>query len=213
MNIKTFTFNPFAENTYVLYDNSNAAVIVDPGCSTPAEVKELTDFIEKEGLKVVKVLNTHGHIDHVLGNYAITNKYNVALATHKKDLDTLRSVVAYAPSYGFANYHEQLPSEWLSEGEPFTFGNTTLEIRFAPGHAPGHTVFYHAASKACIGGDVLFNRSIGRTDLPGGDYETLIKSIHEQLFTLPDDTVVYPGHGPTTTIGEEKKLNPFCALR
>ena len=212
MKIKAFTFNSFSENTYVLYDETGECVIVDPGCQDKTEVAELKKFIEDQQLKPVLLLNTHCHIDHVLGNKPIADAYNLQLAIHEKDLDTLRSVPAYAPMYGFPMYEELLPQTWLKEGTPVKFGNTGLEVLFTPGHAPGHVVFYHKASGNVIGGDVLFNRSIGRTDLPGGDYDTLIKSIHEKLFTLPDATVVHPGHGPVTTIGDEKAYNPFCAI-
>ena len=145
----------------------------------------------------------------MLGNKAIADAYGIGLHIHKLDLDTLRSVTVYAPNYGMVNYEEQLPAGFLEEGKNVTFGDTTLEVLFCPGHAPGHVVFYHKESGNVLGGDVLFKRSIGRTDLPGGDFDTLISSIKTKLFVLPDDVKVYPGHGPATSIGEEKRENPF----
>jgi hydroxyacylglutathione hydrolase len=209
MKVTCFTFNPFSENTYILSDDTKECVIIDPGCYDKAEKQQLADFVEKEDLKVVRLLNTHCHIDHVLGNKFVADTYKLGLEIHEKDLDVLRSVPAYAPNYGFPNYEEQLPASYLKDGEQIKFGNTVLDIIFAPGHAPGHVVFYNKAEKVCIGGDVLFQNSIGRTDLPGGDYDTLIQSIKTKLFTLPDDVTVYPGHGPETTIANEKKYNPF----
>jgi glyoxylase-like metal-dependent hydrolase (beta-lactamase superfamily II) len=147
-----------------------------------------------------------------LGNNFVKEKYQVPFLINKKDEPVLRSVKAYAPSYGFGGYQEVLPDGYLSEGDIVSFGNTRLMVIFLPGHAPGHIGFYHDESHSLLSGDVLFEQSIGRTDLPGGDFNTLIGSIHEKIFTLPDDVVVYPGHGNTTTVGEEKISNPFCGL-
>lgn len=209
MTVTGFTFNAFSENTYVLHDATQECVIIDPGCYDKKEQAILTDFISANKLKVVKLLNTHCHIDHVFGNKFVLDTYQVPFLIHKSDLPTLQSVPVYAPAYGFPLYQPTQPTGFLKEGELVLFGHTQLEILFTPGHAPGHVVFYNEAAKACIGGDVLFQRSIGRTDLPGGNFETLIQSIHSQLFTLPNDVRVYPGHGPSTTIGEEKQSNPF----
>ena len=209
MEVTCLTFNPFQENTYLLHDETKECVVVDPGCYDKREQEELKKYIADKGLKVVRLLNTHCHIDHVLGNKFVADTYGVELEIHPEDEQTLRSVPAYAPVYGFPMYAEQLPARYLKEGENVTFGNTELEVIFTPGHAPGHVVFYHKEDKTVIGGDVLFQGSIGRTDLPGGDFDTLIQSIKSKLFTLPDDVTVYPGHGPETTIGYEKKYNPF----
>lgn len=210
--IQPFTFNPFSENTYLVYDDTGEGAIIDPGCYEKSEQEELTRFIESKKIKIKYLLNTHCHIDHVLGNNFVKEKYQVPFLIHQKDEPVLRSVKAYAPSYGFNLYQEALPDNYLSEGDRVLFGNTVLEVIFLPGHAPGHIGFYHKESLSLVSGDVLFEQSIGRTDLPGGDFNTLIKSIHEKIFTLPDDVVVYPGHGNTTTVGEEKISNPFCAL-
>ncbi|PSR57294.1 MBL fold hydrolase [Adhaeribacter arboris] len=209
MNVTSFTFNPFSENTYLLHDDTKECIVIDPGCYDKNEQENLTNFVAEQGLKITKLVNTHCHVDHVLGNKFISDKYQVDLIIHEADLPTLKAVAVYAPSYGFTRYEELLPSKYLKEGELLRFGNTELQILFTPGHAPGHVVFYHAPSEQVIGGDVLFHRSIGRTDLPGGNYATLIQSIKTKLFTLPASVTVYPGHGPSTTIGEEKKFNPF----
>jgi glyoxylase-like metal-dependent hydrolase (beta-lactamase superfamily II) len=210
--IKSFTFNPFQENTYILYDDSKSCIIIDPGCYEDIEKQELTNFISAESLKVEKLVNTHCHIDHVLGNKFIKETYGVELYIHKNDEATLMAVSSYASNYGFQQYEETSADQFLAEGEKLTFGESELDIIYVPGHAPGHVAFISQDDKFCIGGDVLFRGSIGRTDLPGGDLDTLIKSIHNKMFVLPDDIIVYSGHGPTTTIGEEKVTNPFCAI-
>jgi glyoxylase-like metal-dependent hydrolase (beta-lactamase superfamily II) len=210
--IQSFTFNAFQENTYLLYDETLDCVIIDPGCYDRSEQEELADFIREKNLKVVQLLNTHCHIDHVLGNAFVKQKYGVPLLIHEIELATLRAVVNYAPVYGFQHYQNTTAEGFLREGQPVHFGDSELEVLFVPGHAPGHVAFVNQPQRFCIGGDVLFKRSIGRTDLPGGDFQTLIRSIHSQLFPLGDDFVVYPGHGESTTIGEEKRLNPFCAI-
>lgn len=212
LTIKEFVFNPFQENTYVLYDETKEAVIVDPGCYEEYERRELQEFIENNKLKVTMLLNTHGHIDHVLGNTFVKDKFNVKLYIHKIEEPVMRAVRAYAGNYGFPLYQEASVDSYLEEGNTITFGNQQFTILFVPGHSPGHVAFYSEKEKVVIGGDVLFLNSIGRTDLPGGNFNTLINSIHEKLFTLPDDVVVYAGHGPETTIGYEKETNPFCAL-
>lgn len=210
MTVSGFTFNAFSENTYLLVDEATQqCAIVDPGCYDPAEQQALRDYVTLRGWQVALLLNTHCHIDHVFGNQFIIDTYKVPFLIHTDDLATLHAVPAYAPSYGFPQYHPAEPTGFLTPGEPVRIGETELEVRFTPGHAPGHVVFYHAPTHTLIGGDVLFRGSIGRTDLPGGDHDTLIESINQQLFTLPDEVVVYPGHGPTTTIGEERSTNPF----
>jgi len=210
--IQTFAFNPFSENTYVVFDQTGEGVIIDPGCYETEEKTTLAKFIEDEGIKIKYLLNTHCHIDHVLGNDFVKEKYKIPFLIHPKEEPVLKSVKAYAPSYGFAQYHEALPDQFINEGDKILFGNIVFQVVFLPGHAPGHIGFYDSDSKSLFSGDVLFQQSIGRTDLPGGDHNTLIKSIHQKIFTLPDDVVVYPGHGDTTTVGEEKVSNPFCAL-
>ncbi len=213
MHIQTFTFNAFSENTYVLYDDSRECVIIDPGCYTVQEQKELQAFIETNQLTVSKLLNTHGHVDHVLGNAFVKRQFGVSLYIHPMDEATLRSVVLYTNIYGLPNYEPAEADGFLEEGDTVSFGNTTLKVLFLPGHAPGHIGFYSAEEKILIGGDVLFRESIGRTDLPGGNHQTLLRSIREKVFPLGDTVRVYPGHGPTTTVGHEKQYNPYLSAR
>jgi hydroxyacylglutathione hydrolase len=210
--LKAFTFNPVQENTYVLYNEKKECCIIDPGCYFTEERELLKTYIENAGLKPVLLLNTHCHLDHVFGNKFVHETWNLTLHIHEKE----KLVLERAPIAGktwqlpFDNYEGDLL--FLKEGETIKIGEEELEIRFTPGHSPGSVIFYHEAGGFVIGGDVLFNGSIGRTDLPGGDHATLINSIQTQLFTLPDETKVYSGHGSLTTIGFEKMNNPFVKL-
>jgi len=212
LSIKSFTFNPVQENTYILYNEQGQCCIIDPGCYFDEERAALKEFIEKSAVTPVLLLNTHCHLDHVFGNKFVHETWNLTLHIHEKE----KTVLETAPIAGktwqlpFDNYEG--PLETLKEGETVKVGTDELQIRFAPGHSPGSVCFYHESGGFVIGGDVLFNGSIGRADLPGGDYATLINSIQTQLFTLPDETKVYSGHGPMTTIGFEKMNNPFVKL-
>ena len=212
IHIQTFTFNPFAENTTVLFHDTGDSFVIDPGCYEKSEEEELKGFIESKNLKVKAIINTHCHIDHVLGVGFVSKEYNVPFLIHKDEMPVLKAVPAYAPNYGFEKYYHVEPNAFYGNKD-LELGGESLEVRHIPGHAPGHTVLINHREKWVIGGDVLFQRSIGRTDLPGGNHDLLITSIRERLFDLPDDYVVYPGHGPTTTIGEEKRYNPFVAIR
>ncbi|MGI9551287.1 MAG: MBL fold metallo-hydrolase [Aurantibacter sp.] len=212
LSIESFTFGPVQENTYVVYDETSEGIVIDPGCYESSEQLSLTQFVIDQNIQITKVVNTHCHFDHVLGNEFAKNTFKVPLAIPESEKEVLRAVKSYAPTYGFTRYQEAEVDEFLTEDDIVKFGNTTFEILLVPGHSPGHLAFYHAESRTCMGGDVLFQGSIGRTDLPGGDHQTLINSIHEKMFMLPDDVVVYCGHGPPTTIGQEKKTNPFCAI-
>lgn len=214
IHVMYFTFNPFQENTYVLYDDTKEAVIVDPGCFTQQEFDFLVDSIESEGLKPVRLVNTHCHLDHVGGNSYVMKHYNLKLEAHDLDLPTLHQAPLSAQMYGIHNFiASPEPDVFISEKDTIRFGESELEIRFVPGHAPGHVVFYAREEGFVIAGDTLFQQSIGRTDLPGGNHELLLSSIEQQLFTLPDSTVVYCGHGPSTEIGFEKNNNPFFTGR
>ena len=210
--VKTFTFNPVQENTYLLYNVKGECCIIDPGCYFPAEREELKTGIEKTGAKPVLLLNTHCHLDHVFGNKFVHDTWQLPLHLHEKE----EKLLEYAPVSGekwglpFENYKG--PLVFLSPGTKIGLGEDELEVLFTPGHSPGSVAFYYEKGGFVIGGDVLFDRSIGRTDLPGGDYDTLVNSIQTQFFTLPDETKVYPGHGPVTTIGFEKTNNPFVKL-
>ncbi len=208
--VHKLTYNPFQENTYILSDETKEAVIIDPGCYERAEQNHLVQYIEANNLKPVMLINTHCHIDHVLGNAFVASKYNLPLGIHKEDLVTLNSIPNYAHVYGFEGYQlSPDPAYFLEEGQEIKFGNSSLKIIFGPGHAPGHVAFFSAADKFVINGDILFSGSFGRVDLPGGNFQTLKKTILEKMFALPDDTIVYCGHGPETKIGIEKKTNPI----
>ncbi|HEY8783122.1 MAG TPA: MBL fold metallo-hydrolase [Mucilaginibacter sp.] len=208
-NIQSFTNNPYQENTYVLYDESGECAIIDPGMETAAEQNKVVNFIRDNHLKPVLLLNTHCHIDHVLGNKFIFDQYRLKPKFHKGELQLLEAVVAYAPSMGIRYEVSPLPDEYLPETGNVHFGNTELSLIFAPGHSPAHLCFYDKNGNILIAGDVLFRNSIGRTDLPGGSFTQLINNIKQKVLTLPDDCKVYPGHGPETTIGFEKQTNPF----
>ncbi len=209
LEVRSFTFNPFQENTYLIYNEEKQCLVVDPGCYFGDERKELKEFIKKYALVPKTLLNTHCHLDHVFGNEFIYKTYSLDLHIHLLE----KPLLDYAPTSGmqygvpFENYSG--PLKYLRAGEEISLGKDRLKILFAPGHSPGHVCFYNEKQSFVIGGDVLFRESIGRTDLPGGHYETLIQSIRTQLFVLPEQTIVYSGHGPSTTIGYEKKHNPF----
>lgn len=211
INLKTFTFNPYQENTYVLYDKTGDCVVIDPGMYDGAEQNELVNFIKDNNLNPTLLLNTHCHIDHVLGNKFVFDQWGLKPQFHEGELPVLQAVVSYAPQMGMHYEVSPQPDVFLPATGSVKFGNSVLEIIFAPGHSPAHLCFYATAENLLIGGDVLFYRSIGRTDLPGGNHQQLINSINEKLFVLPDDCKVYPGHGQATTIGFEKVNNPFLS--
>lgn len=207
--IKIFCFNDFAENTLVIEDEGEC-IIVDPGCYLKKEVEALITFIEGQNLRPKSIVNTHCHIDHVLGVDIIKTHFQVPFLIRETDLPTLKSVKLYASLYGYPDFTEPAPDDFLDEKQTLNVGKQTWEALDVPGHSPGHIALLNREEAVCIAGDVLFHRSIGRTDLPGGDYETLIRSIKTKLFTLPVNTRIYPGHGLETTVGEEIKFNPFC---
>ena len=209
MKIARFTFNPFEENTYILHDETGACVIIDPGCMDAEEQTELTDYIRRHNLRPERLLNTHCHIDHVLSNKFISEHYGLTPEIHPLEEPVLKHAPQYGRMYGFEMDESPAAKLSLGEGASLKFGNTTLHHLFTPGHSPGSVCFYHAESGNVLGGDVLFQMSIGRTDLPGGNMDTLLSSIRTKLFTLPEATIVHPGHGPETSIGFEKRNNPF----
>ena len=209
ISIKAFTFNPFQENTYVLYDGTQEAIIVDPGCSNSNEQQQLVNFIEQHHLKPVKLVNTHCHIDHILGNAFVARKWKLELEANFLDIYNIERAVEYGLMFGIAVEEPPIPAVDLVEGNQLRFGNSSLEILFTPGHSLGSVSFYSSLGGFVIGGDVLFMNSIGRTDLPGGDFDVLENSIKTKMYTLPATTKVYSGHGLVTTIGHEMANNPF----
>jgi hydroxyacylglutathione hydrolase len=209
--VQSFCFNPFQENTYVLFDETKSCVVIDPGCYDERERAALTGFIASNGLKPTRLLNTHCHIDHVFGNKFISDTYSLGLEIHPKDETVLNSLMQVAKLYNLNAEESPKPTFYLKEGTAVEFGTTRLDIVFTPGHSPGSVCFICHAQKVVIAGDVLFRESIGRSDLPGGNAATLLQSIRTVLFPLDDSYTVYPGHGPSTTIGHEKAHNPFLS--
>lgn len=209
MKIKSFAFNPFYENTYVISSERNNAFIFDPGCYEKYEVEELQQYIANEGLTVKAIINTHCHIDHVLGNYELKRLYQVPLMIPVHEEEVFKAVSAYAPQWGITGYSEAEVDKKITEDDSLELDEISFKLIEVPGHSPGHLMFYQEQAKVVIGGDVLFRESIGRTDLQGGNHDDLLNNIRSKVYTLPEDVTVYPGHGPETTIGHEKQFNPF----
>lgn len=209
ISIQTFVFNPFQENTYIVSDASGACVIIDPGCYTDSEQQALGEYIERKKLKVVMLLNTHGHIDHMLGNYFVKETWKVPFVTHRLVVPELENTLAYGASMGLRAHTSPAPDRFVDEGDIIQLGETELEVFFTPGHSAGHISFLHRSSGNIFSGDVLFQGSIGRTDLPGGSFPQLMKTIYDKFLTLDDNVIVNCGHGFSTTIGEERKNNMY----
>ena len=211
MHIKIFEFNPIAVNTYVLYDETGECVIVDAACFFPNEQQELLSFINENKLVVKHLINTHLHFDHVFGINFIEEQFDVRMKAHKADEFLLATMQQQMAMFGFPANGTYIPTigEYIDEDDVVEFGNQKLSIMSVPGHSPGSIVFYNKEKDIVVSGDVLFNGSIGRTDLPKGDHNLLIDGIKRKLLTLPTNTVVYPGHGPATTIKDEMRMNPF----
>lgn len=209
LKLKTFEFSPIQENTYILYNEFNDCIIIDPGCYFEEEKETLATFIEQNSLQPKLLLNTHCHLDHVFGNKFIAEKYGLVLHLHEKELPVLQVAPTSGLMYNmpFDNYNGEFV--FLQPGQKVSLGKDELDILFTPGHSPASVSFYSKADGFVISGDVLFKQSIGRTDLPGGNFDILIESIKTQLFVLPDETKVYSGHGDSTTIGQEKRTNPY----
>lgn len=209
LNIDFFTFNPFSENTYLISNAKSECWIVDPGMYDATEQSQMLSYINQKGLKPQAIINTHGHIDHVFGVQALIDKYGIPFGLHEAEMPVIRMAAGSAAMFGLDLKKSPEPTFFIKEGEPLKLGDDELAVYFTPGHSPGSISFYYPAGKWVVAGDVLFSGSIGRTDLPGGNFDTLINSIRTTLFTLPDDTTVFSGHGPATQIGHEKKHNPF----
>lgn len=208
MKVQIFTGNPIQQNGSIVYNEQGDAVIIDPSCYERYEQQEWLDFIQENNLKVHAVLNTHCHIDHITGNAFLVNHFGVPFMAHKEELFTLSFAERSAQMYGLSAYvPSPEPTDYLTDNQVLKFGELELKVIFGPGHSVGHVAFYSEADHILIGGDILFKGSFGRVDLPGGSMEVLKETIFKRIFTLPENTVVYPGHGPTTTIGEEKRTN------
>ena len=209
LKIKSFTFNPYQENTYLIFDDSKEAVIIDPGNYEAYENESISKFIDENKLQLKKIILTHCHIDHCLGNKYLNEKYGAELLIPFDERDLYKNVENIATLFGFANYSHLDENKYLKEKDKIEFGNIKLDVLFLPGHSPGHLAFYCKKENICFSGDVLFYNSIGRTDLPGGDHNALINSIKNKLFLLNPDTIIYSGHGQKTILKNEMKNNPF----
>ena len=212
--VKVFTFSPVQENTYVLYNEQNKAIIIDPGCYFSAEQETLKNFITDTQLEPVRLLNTHCHLDHVFGNKWVSETWNLELYLHEGEQQMLQLAPLSGEKWGLPFQNYKGPLHFLAEGDTISLGNDALQVILAPGHSPASICFYCEKQAFLIGGDVLFRESIGRTDLPGGSGEdVLVNGIRERLFVLPDTTMVHPGHGELSWIGDEKDDNPLCGGR
>lgn len=209
MRVRAFAGGAFAENGYlVTCDASGASVVVDPGASAG----RMVDAAAAEGLEPEAVLLTHAHLDHIEGVHQVREAFpRIPIWLHPDDMEIYRALPKYAAAFGVPVHPQPEPDRELVPGRPFTFGACSFDVRFAPGHAPGHVVFVAEEAGVALVGDVVFQGSIGRTDLPGGDYATLMDSIRREILTLPDHLVLHPGHGPATTVGDERRTNPFLA--
>jgi len=209
--IKAFIFNPFLVNTLVLSDDNGEGIIVDPSCYSQKERDDLDKYISENKIKPVRIINTHCHVDHLLGVAYVAKKYNIGIEFHKDDLPVFDDAYRHGIVFGFEV--EKLPAakNYLDEGQEIILGKSSLKVFHVPGHSPGSLAYYNQEQKFIIVGDVLFKGTIGRTDLPGGNYDQLINSIQTKLMSLPPDTEVIPGHGPSTTIGAEALSNPFLS--
>ena len=208
LTVHTLTYNAFQENMYLVSNEHKECVIIDPGCYSFEEKADLKNFITEQNFKVLALLNTHCHLDHVFGNAFVKREYKVPFYMHELDIPTLNNMPIAANMYGFEGYELSPEADFfVNDLEEISFGGINFTVIFGPGHAPGHVAFYNSENEILLGGDILFKGSFGRVDLPGGDMETLKKTIHERMFTLPENTIVYPGHGPATSIGVEKRTN------
>lgn len=212
ISIKDFQFNMLPVNTYVVWDETKEAVVIDPGCYYPDEGQQLCSFIRRSGLSVRHLLNTHLHFDHIYGNPIVENEFGVFAEGNGADMPWLTDIRKRLAAFGI---HSDItinpikPENQLEEGDTIEFGNTTFQVLQVPGHSPGSVVFYCKEDSVLFTGDVIFQGSIGRTDFPDGNHNALIAGIRNKLMTLPDNTVILPGHGPSTTIGDERKYNPY----
>jgi hydroxyacylglutathione hydrolase len=206
--VNCFTYNPFGVNCYIISNENKDCILIDPACYTKEDFDHLNAYLKNNALKPILLLNTHGHVDHIMGNQFIKENYVLNALLHQDDFFLVEQALDYAAIFGFKIMQPPLPQK-LNINEIIDFGDDKIEFLHVPGHSPGSVVFHFVNSKILISGDVLFQQSIGRSDLPGGNMQLLVNGIREKLFVLADNTIVYPGHGDSTTIGFEKKNNPF----
>lgn len=209
--IKKFTFNPVSVNAYLLWDETGEAALIDPACYYAEEEDELAGFVEKQDLKIVQLLNTHGHFDHLMGNGFAADKWDINFRIHAGDANMPGQAKQYASLFGISMSNPPVLVEILGEGDVIKFGHTELKVIHVPGHSPGSVAFYGEKDKILVVGDIIFEGSVGRTDLPGGNHDLLISGIKEKLLVLDSEVKIYPGHGGSTTVGWEKRTNPFLS--
>jgi hydroxyacylglutathione hydrolase len=209
LNIKKFTFNPVEVNAFILWDETLECVLVDPACYYPEEEQQLKQFIESNHLTPVRLLNTHGHFDHLMGNKFVKKTWGLKCEIHRDDNYLIEHAETLAKIFGIEMPAPPPYGDFIEDGQEIRFGNSELKVIHVPGHSPGGVAFYAVADNLLISGDILFNNSIGRTDLPKGNYDLLISGIKNKLMVLDENTTVYCGHGPETSIGEEKRNNPY----
>jgi len=207
--IKRFEFNPFRENTYLIFDDTGECLIIDPGCYEAEEQDLLLEYFKENQLKPVKIVNTHCHIDHILGTAFLHNQYKLPFLIHPEERSLLAASITQGELFGLEVQMPPEPTGFLNEGDTVTIGDSVFEVIHIPGHSPGGIVLFNKDQQCMFTGDVLFQGSIGRTDLLGGDYDSLVSSIRQKLLVLDPMIRVYPGHGPDTTIGIENQSNPF----
>ena len=212
LKIKIFQFNAFQVNTILLFDETKECVIIDAACYHESEQNKLIQFIESESLKPVRLINTHCHIDHILGCNYISNYFQLSMEIHEAGKPFLENATEHALTFGFNIEPIDAPLKFIDEESEIKFGSSILKVLYTPGHADGSICFVNEDNKLVVVGDVLFKESIGRTDLPTGDFDLLKESIQQKLFSLPDDFKAIPGHGPETTIGHERQYNPFVGM-
>ena len=209
ISIKKFTVNPLQENSFVVYDESSECIFVDPGFYFPEEREKVKRYILEHNLKPLFIANTHCHFDHILGVEFVRREYGIDFLTHRDDAFWVEAAIEQGEMFGFQIEAVGEPDAFFGENDLIEFGNSSLRVIHIPGHSPGHVVFYSEADKILLSGDIIFKGSIGRTDLPGGNFNQLVSGIHDKLFTLPADVNILCGHGPSTTIGFEKLSHPF----
>lgn len=209
MQVEKFVFGPFAENTYIAYVDTGECIIIDPGTTNDAEKQQLKDFFNKHSLKPVRLINTHCHLDHILGNKWVKEEYGLLPEFHEKEVENVKFADEMAPNMGIEPPQSPYPERYLSENDEITLGSQKIKLIFSPGHSPGHLILAPEGEDYVISGDVIFEAGVGRTDLPGGNYETLMQTIKDKILSMEDSIKLLPGHGPQTTVGFERNNNPF----
>ncbi len=209
LSFKKFVFNPFGVNTYLLFNETKEAVIIDAANSSASENKELLDFVKRNKLSIKYLLNTHCHVDHMMGNAFCKKEFGADFLAHKEEVPLIERAVEMGAAFGMSVEKPEHPDGFIEDGQEIIFGATVLKAFHVPGHSPGSLAYYIPEENMLFAGDVIFRGSIGRTDLPGGDFDTLISSIRNKILSLDEEVVIYSGHGEKTSVSQEIKTNPF----